>query len=107
LKRLQLRARPVEGQRQTFRDAVQLIPPESYQALQALALKPLTLPCHIIDIAEPQLAGRRALAVAKTAIEHGQFAQDDAERPAIKNDVRSREDQEMMLRAQAQQQGSP
>ena len=83
--------------------AAELPPPVTQLLLQHFALQPLALPDGEVGVLDGQLFERRGLAPQARRVERGEVAEEDADRPAIADDVMRRDEQDVFPRAEAEQ----
>src|SRR5260221_1697274 len=99
--RLQRRTRTVGRQIKGGLRAVELFLPKVELLLESLALQALPLGPGEICVVKLQWRQRRGFRLRKSLIKRRQFTGEHAQRPAIANDVVCREQQQMMVLAQA------
>ena len=103
---LRRRARPVRGQLQHGGRAGQPLLPERELPLQQRAAQPLALPEREVGVLDRRLRERRGAAGGKRLVERAQLAEEHLHGPAVADDVVHAEEQHVLLRAAAQQQGA-
>ncbi len=105
-RRGRVRARPVSGQLQVLRRAVELAPPPGELLLQLRAIQPLALPGRVVRVLERRLRQGRGLARGEGGVEDGELTHQDAHGPAIRHDVVDVEQQHVPPLLQLQQHGA-
>src|SRR5581483_1572701 len=100
---LHRRTRPVGWQTERSCGPGELLAPVGDLLCERLLLRPFTLPESIVGILQRQLGQGRHLFLAESFVEHAQLAQENVLRPAIKDDVMSRQNQYMLRRRKAEQ----
>ena len=94
---LHRRAGAVGGQFQNRRRAGQLLSPVGHLLFQEGTLQRLPLPLGVVGVLDGQLGQRGRLAGDKSGVESLQLVQQDADGPAVEDDVVHRQDQDMVL----------
>jgi hypothetical protein len=99
------RPRPVGRQLETGRSTGQGPPPKGQVRLEHLAAQPGALPAREIGVLHRQLGKRRERAGApgERRIERRQLTQEDPHRPAVRDDVVQHQDEQVLVRVQAQE----
>src|SRR5439155_6735110 len=82
----------------------QLAAPVRQLTLERLALEPLPLPDRIVRVLDRQLRERGGSVLTERRVQGAELAEEDAERPAVGDDVMQREHEDVLLRSQTQQQ---
>ncbi|CAI1205305.1 Uncharacterised protein [Serratia ficaria] len=104
--RLHRRARPVGRQRQQRRRAAQGFAPVLRLRRQPFRRQVAALPGGVVRVLQRQRRQRIGFAVAEGAVQGAQFAQQNAGRPAVGNDVVAGEQEQMLFLRQADQRGA-
>ncbi|MNU88416.1 hypothetical protein D3C71_782250 [compost metagenome] len=84
-------------------DAVKLRTPEGQLAFHRATFHPCALPLRIVGILDRQWLQLRRLPIAVGGVEHGEFAYQDVDRPAIRNDVVHINDHHVFFLGQGQE----
>ncbi|OEZ60784.1 hypothetical protein DUGA6_30090 [Duganella sp. HH105] len=95
--------RVVRRQRQQGRRARQVALPVIELLLQHVAAEPLALPVREVGILDRQFRQRRWLLLHVGAVQRGHFLHQNADRPAVRDDVVHRQQHDMLRLAQTQQ----
>ncbi len=83
--------------------ARELLSPVRELRLKRLARQPLALPHRVVRVLDGKPLKRRLHAARECFVERAQLADEDARRPAVRDDVVHREEQRMLPAAQPQQ----
>ncbi len=100
------RPRPVGRQLQEVRSAGQPLPPEGELGLQGLAAEPAPLPDREVGVLDRQRRQRMGEAGCEHPIERRELADQDADGPAVGDDMVHREEHQVLSGAEAQQGGA-
>nr|ASV46670.1 hypothetical protein [uncultured bacterium] len=100
------RVRPVHRELGGGRGALQLGAPEGDLLVQRLPRQLLPLPDRVVAVLDGELGKRRRLARREGPVEDGQLPKEHPDAPAVGNDVVEGDEQEVLLRGEAQQPGA-
>lgn len=95
------RAYPVGGELQGRRAAGELPPPVCQVLFQHGALEPVTLPDGEVRVLDGQLRQGRRETAEEGFIEHRQLVEEQAERPAVRDDVVDVHQQQVLTGSEA------
>ncbi|BBL70959.1 hypothetical protein MoryE10_15650 [Methylogaea oryzae] len=103
---LHRRARPVGGQVQQGRRALQVLPPVGQAGRQPIAGQQAALPAGVVGVLDGQGRGFRAFALEPAVVQGLQLPAQHRQRPAVGDDVVDHQQQGVLVFAQAEQAGA-